>query len=131
MELSSLDVVEKVQLAILTVAALGPATVLPTAAAEGRVAAEEDVHRNSKRPEVAALVVLKILVGVLNEGLHDLWSHKLGRANWSVQQRSGVGAAPGVELYDLKSDFKSILCRRFSKGGFISIYRVSYSSLLK
>ena len=43
MELSSLDVVEKVQLAILTVAALGPATVLPTAAAEGRVAAEKDV----------------------------------------------------------------------------------------
>jgi len=93
-----LNVVKQVELAVLTVSSLRPATVLPAGATEGRVATQEDVHCDAQGPEVAPFIVLEILVSVLDEGLHNLRGHELSRADWSVEQRSCVGAATRVEL---------------------------------
>ena len=80
MEPSSLNVVKQVELAILTISALRPAAVLSTGATEGRVATQQDVHRDAQRPQVAPFIVLEVLISVLYEGLHDLRGHELSRA---------------------------------------------------
>ena len=63
-------------------------------AREGRVSAEEYVHSNAQAPEVAPLVVVEVLLGVLDEGLHNLRSHELCAAHRGVEEGRGVRASP-------------------------------------
>ena len=63
-------------------------------AREGRISAEENVHSNAQAPEVAPLVVVEVLLGVLDEGLHNLRSHKLCAAHRGVEKGRGIRASP-------------------------------------
>ena len=99
LELALLDVGEEVELAPVALASRRPGALLATGAAEGRVAAEQDVHHDAQAPEVTTLVVLEVLFGVFYEGFNNLGCHELGGANRSQEQRSGVRTSAGVELY--------------------------------
>lgn len=98
LKLSLLDVGEEVHLTVVTLAAGRPGTVLATRPTEGRVAGQKDVHHHPEAPKVTPLVILEVFLRVLDEGLHDLRSHKLGAAHRGQEQRRSVGAAAGVEL---------------------------------
>lgn len=56
-----------------------PATVSAALPVERGIAAEQDIHNDSKAPEVAALVVR---VGLSDKGLHHLWCHEFSTAHW-------------------------------------------------
>ena len=77
LELALLDVVEEVELAEVAGPARSPGALVAAGAAEGRVAAEEDVHHDAQAPQVATLVVLEILLRLFDEGFDNLGCHEL------------------------------------------------------
>lgn len=74
-----------------------PATVSATLSVERRIAAEQNIHDDSKAPQVATLVVR---VGLSNKGLHHLRRHELSTAHWRQElRRRQRRAQRAVELY--------------------------------
>ena len=71
----------KKKLQKLLISYLIPSALAAAVATEWRVAAQEDVHDDAEAPEVAPLVVDKVALGVIHEGLDDLRRHEFSRSN--------------------------------------------------
>ena len=83
-----LNSLEKIELALIAGSARSPIAIADTTtvSAEWWVSAEQDVHHNSQAPKVASLVIFEVVLCVIDESLHDFWSHELCRTDRSQQQ---------------------------------------------
>ena len=83
-----LNSLEKIELALIAGSARSPIAIADTTtvSAEWWVSAEQDVHHNSQAPKVASLVIFEVVLCVIDESLHNFWSHELCRTDRSQQQ---------------------------------------------
>ena len=83
-----LNSLEKIELALIAGSARCPIAIADTTtvSAEWWVSAEQDVHHNSQAPKVASLVIFEVVLCVIDESLHNFWSHELCRTDRSQQQ---------------------------------------------
>lgn len=86
---SLLDAGEQKALARLASLSALPSAIGSAMAVEWRVAAEQNVHDNAKRPEIASLVIS--VDHLADKSIDDFWSHKFGAAHWCEQFRRRDG----------------------------------------
>ena len=83
-----LNSLEKIELALIAGSARCPIAIADTTTVSAKwwVSAEQDVHHNSQAPQVASLVIFEVVLCVIDESLHNFWSHELCRTDRSQQQ---------------------------------------------
>ena len=83
-----LNSLEKIELALIAGSARSPIAIADTTTVSAKwwVSAEQDVHHNSQAPKVASLVIFEVVLCVIDESLHNFWSHELCRTDRSQQQ---------------------------------------------
>ena len=83
-----LNSLEKIELALIAGSARCPIAIADTTTVSAKwwVSAEQDVHHNSQAPKVASLVIFEVVLCVIDESLHNFWSHELCRTDRSQQQ---------------------------------------------
>ena len=83
-----LNSLEKIELALIAGSARSPIAIADTTTVSAKwwISAEQDVHHNSQAPKVASLVIFEVVLCVIDESLHNFWSHELCRTDRSQQQ---------------------------------------------
>ena len=83
-----LNSLEKIELALIAGSARSPIAIADTTTVSAKwwVSAEQDVHHNSQAPKVASLVIFEVVLCVIDESLHNFWSHEFCRTDRSQQQ---------------------------------------------
>lgn len=79
----------------LTIFPSAPTAVSAAVAVKGRIAAEQNIHDDTKAPEIATFVVI---IGLADECLDYFRRHKLGAAHWRQKLRRCHRTRQRVEL---------------------------------
>jgi hypothetical protein len=80
-----LDRFEQQILAITTILAPIPATVLFTITRKGWIAAQQDISNNAQRPQITSLIVV---VGFTDEQINNLGCHKFSASNLKIHRKT-------------------------------------------
>ena len=83
-----LNSLEKIELALIAGSARSPIAIADTTTVPAKwwISTEQDVHHNSQAPKVASFVIFEVVLCVIDESLHNFWSHELCRTDRSQQQ---------------------------------------------